>query len=356
MLNDEERRPSNAYVVEALTRLADMLKNDPNSVQDPPHLSHYRELPNDVAKAYELLQQGAQLIHSTATKYTLVGKIDETEQKKLGADLLSGCEIIAAATHALHQDATGCAQAVRQSTQRSTLAIILTVIQLVASFSDHTALDENVGAQKTGAVWETCDKILNRLLPQGNRNAIRRELFTWTRETNDSMEEFQEMIDLGCSENVEEGVGEELDDLFGNDDEQFSTLDMPAAKACLGILKCSRGTMKMALDAFEDFGRKFSETQDVSYLDQILQLHQYARVVGKGVTDVGSLMYPPILPQCSDLESQVQKQVEGITLLINATLEMEGLSSDVSELAHVLKVAAKTRNDEFTSAIEAGNQ
>ena len=54
--------------------------------------------PDDVTKAYELLQQGAQLVHSTATKYTLVGKIDEAEQKKLGADLMSGCEMLGAAT------------------------------------------------------------------------------------------------------------------------------------------------------------------------------------------------------------------------------------------------------------------
>lgn len=356
MLNDEERRPSNAHIVEALTRLADMLKNDKRSVQDPPHLSHYRELPHDVSKAYELLQQGAELIHGTATKYTLVGKIDETEQKKLGADLLSGCEILGAATHALHQDATGCSRAVRRATQRAALAVILSVIQLAASFSDRTALDENVGAQKTGAVWEACDKILNRLLPQGNRNAIRRELFTWTRETNDSMDEFQEMIDLGCSEQVEEVVGEELDDLFGNDDEKFSENDMPVAKACLGILKCSRGTMKLTLDACDDLGRKFAETRDEKYLDRIMQLHGCAQIVGEGVTDMGSLMYPPILPQSSDLESQVQEQVRGITSLLDAALGMDGLDSNSSELAHVLRVAVDTRKNEFGLAIAAGKQ
>ena len=356
MFNDKERRPSNEHVVAALTRLAEMFKNDENANQDPPHLSHYRELPDAVTKAYELLQQGAQMIHSTATKYTLVGKIDETEQKKLGADLLSGCELLGAATHALLQDATGCSRAVRRATLRATLATILTVIQLAAAFSDHTALEQNIAAQKTGAVWETCDKFLNRLLPQGNRNAIRRELFTWTRETNDSMEEFQEMIDRRNSENVEGVMGEELDDLFGDEEEQLSENDMPVAKACLGMLKCSRGAMKLTLDACEYLGAKFLETKDEGHLDRIMQLHQCARVVGEGVTDMGSLMYPPILPDCTDLEAKVQKQVKGIVSLLDVVLGTEGLQSDISELAHVLRVAIDTRQKEFRETIEAGKQ
>jgi hypothetical protein len=334
-----------------------MLKNDMNANKDPPHLSHYREIPDEVTKAYELLTQGAQMVHSTATKYTLVGKIDENEQKKLGADLLSGCELLAAATHAILQDATGCARAVRRATQRATLAIILTVIQLAASFSDHTALEVNVGAQKTGAVWDSCDKILNRLLPQGNRNAIRRELFTWTRETNDSMEEFQEMIDRGPGEDVsKDDVGEELDDLFGEEDDQFSDSDMPVAKACLGILKCSRGAMKLTLDVFEDLGTRYAETHDEVLLENISKIHEYARGVGEGVTDLGSSMYPPILPNAQGIHSQVQKQVDHIVGLLDHVLGTEGLARSEIELAHLLRVAIETRHKEFNEAIDVGKQ
>ena len=358
MLNeDDKRRPSNAQLVEALTRLADMLKSDVNANQDPPLLSHYREIPDEVTKAYELLTQGAQMIHSTATKYTLVGKIDENEQKKLGADLLSGCELLGAATHAILQDSNGCARAVRRATQRVTLAILLTVIQLAAAFSDHTALQENVGAQKTGAVWDSCDKILNRLVPQGNRNAIRRELFTWTRETNDSMEEFQEMIDRGPSEDASnDEMGEAFDDLFGDDDDRFSLSDLPVAKACLGILKCSRGAMKLTLDVLEDLGSKYAATHDETILEKISFVHHSARLVGEGVTDLGSSMYPPLLPDTRDLESQVQKHAENMAGLLDHVLGTAGLAQSVNELAHVLQVAVETRRNEFNQAIYEGKR
>ncbi len=352
-MNDKARRPSNDDIVATLTRLAEMLKSDESANKDPPHLSHFRELPKDVTTAYELIHQGAELIHGTATKYTLVGKIDETEQKKLGADLLSGCELIASATLALLQDATGCARAVRRTAQRATLAIILTVTHLASAFSDHTALEENIGAQKTGAVWESCDKILKRLVPQGNRNAIRREILTWTRETNDSMEEFQEMIDRGNIENADGDVSEELDDIFGSDDDQYSETEMATAKACLGILKCSRGSMKLTLDACEALGLKFAETNEGIHLDQLMEVHRCARTVGEGVTDVGSLMYPPILPSSGDLEAQVRQQVEAIITLLDTVLGMEGLPTNVAELAHVLRVAIETRKKEFLIAIEA---
>ena len=354
---DNPRRPTNAHIVEALTRLADMLKSDENANQDPPLLSHYREIPDEVAKAYELLTQGAQMIHSTATKYTLIGKIDENEQRKLGADLLSGCELLGAATHAILQDANGCARAVRRATQRATLAILLTVIQLAAAFSDHTALQKNVGAQKTGAVWDSCDTILDRFLPQGNRNAIRRELFTWTRETNDSMEEFQEMIDRGPNEDVShEEMFEELDDLFGDENDRFPATDLPVAKACLGILKCSRGTMKLTLDVLEDLGTRYAATHDEAILEKISMVHHRARLVGEGVTDLGSSMYPPIFPEIHDLESQVQKQVDNILGLLDHVLGTAGLPQSVNELAHVLQVAVETRRHEFNEAVNIANR
>lgn len=348
-----DRRPTNHHVVEALTRLVDMLKTDEKVNQDPPHLSHYDKLPSDVTKAYELLTQGTQLVHSTATKYTLVGKIDEEEQKKLGADLLSGCEIIGAATHVLLQDTSGCSRAVRRSAQRATLAILINVIHLAESFDNHTALDANVGAQKTGAVWEACDTILKRLLPQGNRNSIRREVLTWTRDTNDSMAEFQEMIDLGpADDKVADTAVEDEDENFFGGDEQYADDELPVAKACLSILKCSRGTLKLALETFEVLGAKYTETQDQDALDWIVKLHQFTKVVGEGVTDLGSMMYPPMLENSNNLKIQVQSQVEGIGKVHDTILGLEGMSSNVLELAHVLKGALDSRHIEFQSAMQ----
>ena len=49
-------------------------------------LSHYRVLPDVTKEAYDILQQGASLIHGTSTKYTLLGKIDTVEQTKMSQE------------------------------------------------------------------------------------------------------------------------------------------------------------------------------------------------------------------------------------------------------------------------------
>jgi hypothetical protein len=351
--------PSNDEVSEVLQRLIDHYSNGDGSDRDPPHLSHYRDLPSDVMTAYDLLHQGAQLVHGTATKYTLVGKISEVEQRRvLTADIQRGCEVLAAATHILLQDSSGCSRAVRRSAVRACLAVMVNVRHLVGAFQDHSALSDSVGAQKTGAVWESCDYILSRMLPQGNRNAIRRELFTWTRECQDSMEEFQEMVDLGPrqgggSRDVEEEQDDDDDDdFFGGEDgeQQYTEEEMPMAKACLGILKNSRGNMKIAVETCEALGEKVRETspEDAQcHLDAIAQVHGYARLVGVGVTDLGSLMYPPILPASADLEAQVRKQVDHIKCLQDYILGLEGMPSNISEFANILRNAAQTRESEF---------
>lgn len=348
---------TNANVIMAINRLIEVFKNDGNANKSPPHLSHYREIPTDTQKAYELLNQGATLIHGTSTKYTLVGKVVIEEQKKLAADLLRGCELVGAATHVLLQDDSGCSRAVRHSAVQAALSIFVTVVRLVESFEDESALDKNTGAQKTGAVWETCDKILNKFLPQGNRNAIRRELFTWTRECQDSMDEFQELIDLGPAEG---GAGDDTaveaadddDDIFGGDEEQYSETEIPIAKACLGLLKCSRGCMKIALETCEDLGNKFAETKDENFLEFLSDVHDRARPVGEGVTEVGSLMYPPLLEDSvSNLEAQVIKQANFITELQDYIIGLECLPRKEVDFANVLRTAAETRKQEFLTAI-----
>jgi hypothetical protein len=300
------------------------------------------------------------MIHSTATKYTLVGKISIKDQVNLGTDLLRGCELIGAALHVLLQDSTGCSRAVRHLTQRAALAIFVNVLHLVESFEDATALEGNVGAQKTGAVWESCDQILKKVLPKGNRNAIRRELLTWTRETQDTMEEFQEMIDMGPKEatgskNVEEEEDEDYDDFFGMDgEEQYTDIDFAVAKACLQILKNSRGNMKIVMETSDVLGEKAQETQDEQYLETIVQVHEYARSVGEGVTDLGSLMYPP-LTNLTELESQLKKQVQFIKRLQDCILGIEGLPSKITEVANILTTAVDARLEEFNAALATSN-
>lgn len=289
-------------------------------------------------------------MHATSTKYTLVGKISIDDQKVLAADLLRGCELIGAATHTFLQDGTGCSRAVRQSTLKASLAIIINVIHLVESFEDHTALEQNIGAQKTGAVWESCDTILNKMLPQGNRNAIRRDLFTWTRECQDTMDEFQELIDLGPAETGEGDAVEEED--FFRDEDQYLEAEMPMAIACFRVLKCSRGTMKVTLEACEVLGKKVSESQDEKYLDSISKLYaEYARAVGEGVTDYGSVLYPPLLPNTKALESQLRQQTQAMISLQDYLLGMDCLPGKVTTLVTTLRNAAQTRQKEALDAI-----
>lgn len=352
----DDRKPTNEQTIAALTRLVDHLKKQSEKAKaSAPSLSHYRELPKDVEIAYDLLHQGASLVHATSTKYTLVGKISIQDQKTLAADLLRGCELIGAATQTLLQDSTGCSRSVRQTVLKASSAICVNVIHLVESFEDQTALEENVGAQKTGAVWESCNTILNKLVPQGNRNAIRRDLFTWTRECLDTMEEFQEMIDMGPAETGEgDFVDEEDDDFFGNDD-QYSETEMPIATACFGLFKCSRGTMKIALEASEELGKRVTESQNEKYLESILQLSEYARAVGEGVTDFGSLLYPPLLP-AKDLEDQLRKQAQAIITLQDFLLGIDSLPTKVSMLANTLKNAATTRETDALEALVAAKR
>jgi hypothetical protein len=358
MASVDERKPTNEQLIGALTRLVDHLKKQKeNANQSAPDLSHYRELPNDVKTAYDLLDQGASLIHATSTKYTLIGKISIPDQEKLAADLLRGCELIGAATHSLLQDGTGCSRSVRQTALKASLAICINVLRLVESFEDESAFEQNIGAQKTGAVWESCDTIMNKLLPQGNRSAMRRDFFTWTRECQDTTDEFLEMIDLGPAEIGSGDCGEEEgDDLF-DDADQFSEMEMPIATACFRLFKCSRGTMKAALEASEELGKRATESQaEMYYLDLIRQLYDYARVVGEGVTNFGSVLYPPLLPSTDDLEAQVRKQAQSIIALQDFVLGIDSLPAKVSALANTLRDAAETRQKEALEAIVTAKQ
>jgi hypothetical protein len=370
--NDDSSSSSswnNAQVIRALNNLIEYTKNDQKCLQDPTHLSHYRIIPNDIEKAYTLLDTGAQMIYNTATKYTLVGKISMKDQMKLGTDLLRGCELIGASLQTIVTDSTGCSRSVRHLTQRSCLSIFINVLHLVECFEDGTALsleqiNNNVGAQRTGAVWESCDHVLKKLLPKGNRNAIRRELFTWTRECQDTMEEFQELVDLGpkLSARVEEDPdfeeGEE-DDYFGSDDQedQYCETELPIAQACLGVLKNSRGNMKIALETCEILGEKVhsnDSTEHQRYLDDIQKIYEYARNVGEGVTDFGSLLYPPILN--TDLTGPVRKQVGYIMQLQDYILGLDCLPSNISEFANILRTASETRENEFLSAWQTAQE
>lgn len=371
--------------------LAKLSASKSTGSSEPPSLSHYRVIPENLRTAYGLLLQGAQLVRATATKYALVGAINTDDQGNLGTDLLKGCELVGAASHFTMVDNHGCSAALKVHTQKSCLSICLASLKLVWAFHPGTASgcsgakpdvatkENNVGAQKTGAVWEACDHVINKMLPQGNRNAMRREIFRWTRDCNDTMEEFDEMIGLGPRDEEDGDADEDDDDGWGGGEDQFSADELPAARACLGLLKNSRGNMKIALETCEALGKLANEAKPApsaegegkassaaatnddnndeeavnrsQRLAAIQEVYQHARKVGEGVTDLGSLMYPPILPASKDLREGVDQQVRYILDFQAYILDLEGMPDKVTELANTLKTAAQSRHRDFLEGI-----
>lgn len=382
--DDDDPLIQQVKVVEALTRLATSLK-DLNDHESPPVLSHYRHMPEVATQSYDLLQQGAQLVHGTSTKYTLLAKLDVKEQSRMTQDLLRGCQLLGTGCVVLHDDQSGCARSTRHHCKQAVRAIVHTVIQLVEVWL--TAGDEvwekgnNLGAQKTGAVWEMCNVILQRKLPQGNRNAMRRDLLVFIRDCAETSQEFQEMIDLGPSlreENEEEMNGgnkyernaDEWDDLImGDGDGQFSAKELPVAEACLYLVKNSRGCVKLALQAIEAIGQQLAERiespEDKAKLSWISKLHDLARHVGEGVTDLGTTMYPPL--QMQNLDAQVDRQSSAVQLVVDfitdgAIIAKDGddineikleFPEDVNDLLSKVRHALETRRKEAEDAIHS---
>ena len=65
----------------------------------------------------------------------------------------------------LFDDANGTSRSVRHHCKQASRGVLHTVIQLIESFLDESALEGNVGAQRTGAVWSTCNTILQKKIP-----------------------------------------------------------------------------------------------------------------------------------------------------------------------------------------------
>ncbi|EEC49136.1 predicted protein [Phaeodactylum tricornutum CCAP 1055/1] len=369
-------------IANALVRLAASLKAMASSnasavsTGNSPRITYYRSLPPVVSQAYDLLQQGAALVHGTSTKYTLVGKIDRSDQPNLAQDLLQGCQLIGTACIICHEPASGCGVSARSHILQAARAIVNTTLQLVLSFIDESALEENVGAQKTGAVWSSCDVVLSKTVPLGNRNAIRRDLFTYIMECNETMTEFQDLIDLGPSsaeevsannhsETNEHGIVEVEDDgwdaFLQGQDSQFTMDELPVAVASLALVKCSRGSLNVTLQACEAAARdetslaEFQEQGCQDRCDWICQLVEKARAVGDGMTDLGACMYPPL--NLDELLAQIERQttcIETVVLhildasLVHGILE---LPDDVTELVSKVQSALATRQREALEAI-----
>lgn len=363
---DQEETLTEAEILHGIVNLASSLQrlDDQSSVP----LSHYRRIPPTIEAAYQILTQGAQLVHSTSTKYSLMGKISREQQTSVAADLLKGCQLLSTSAVVLHQPSSGAAPALRHAVKQATRAVLATVVQLLESFADESALEANVGAQKTGAVWATCNVLVEHQLPKGNRNAMRRELFTFVSECNETLTEFQDMIDQGARDMDAEAEHESSwDDFLQGDTDQYTAAELPSATAGLALIKCSRGSLNALLKACEAVGQQLPEAdadQRVSDVDRlllqwILSAHELGRAVGQGMTDLGTTMYPPLQsePLLSAVEQQATRIQALLQFLADATLEggherLE-LGEEVADLVSKLLLAVQKRQTEATDAIAA---
>jgi hypothetical protein len=297
----------NSNNLDALTRLGDALSsldqkegNKVDCVNEDGNveinigmkLSHWREMSDEVKHAYKMLNDGAELIKATSTKYTLVGKINIDDGSRFSEELRQGCELISTAALLVHQPSLGCTPSLCKYVKRRSRSIIAAVTSLVESFISTKAMESNVGAQKTGVVWNECDEIFKT--PKGNRACMRRDMFTWVGDCNETMQEFQEMVDLGpvaavvapttASSSDKHGVeGSEPDNGTAWDDfcenvgtgDQYTNEELEITKKCLTIIKCSRGALGLAMKACECAGGKITKMQQQDEEEQSKAILQW---------------------------------------------------------------------------------
>ena len=207
----------------------------------------------------------------------------------------------------MHQPSIGCVRSTRTYTKRAARGVIASVSSLIQCFLDQTAYisHKQIGAQKTGAVWSACDAV--QKIPKGNRSAMRRDLLTWAMECNETMQEFEQLVQQSSTtdNSKQEDTEDENDDSSWEDfcngagtGETYQKTELPLVNACLGLIKCSRGTINAVLQTCESAGDQTSnigniEEEQAAY-KWINKLHDTCRNVGENMTDLGSLLYPPL--------------------------------------------------------------
>ncbi len=361
-------------------------------------INHYKSLPDEVSQSYKMLEDAAKAIHTVSTKYTLMNKINLEDGSKFSTDLRQGCELISTAAFLVHQPVSGCGRATRTFLKSKSLAIVISVTSLVEAFVSGEGLNGNVGAQLTGAVWQACDDVGR--LPKGNRACMRRELFGWIQECNETMEEFQEIIELGPAKSEEDGATVSADsdpikegqawDQFctqAGTGEQFTSVEMPIVEASLALIKCSRGILNLSLKACDCAGNEVTALEDIEMngddaeaksaaksrkleiLQWISNLHETCRKIGEGATDLGCVMYPPLNfstqqndePSWTETEIGSQTMEQSNFLLVAANSihdaipgegeEQMEMSEEVKEMCSKLLSAIERRSNEVKVGI-----
>jgi len=340
----------NKRVVECLKRLAESLKDLPQK-EDPPLISHWRNNPPEsLTTAWQVLKQGGELVRSTSTKYTLVTKIDVEEGSKLAKDLLKGCEFVGTGALVIYDNSVGCSRSMRALVKQSSRAVIHSCLNLLQMFLDNTDVFQEgnnnnnsmTPAQKTGVIWDACDK-LNKL-PLNNRNAMRRDLLTWLVDCQETYEEFSELL----QHSTEGGDG----NIMSNGDECYTSKEEPVAQSSLLLVKCSRGSINIVLKACECVGSSLSPDNSNDSLLWIQNLHNAARCVGIGMTDLGTLLYPPL---GDNLQEEVQRQSKSIVELHDLILDKSppvDFPEDLLDTSRNIRAAAVKRANEALDGIK----
>ena len=337
------------------------------------HITHYKTQPPSLIEAYTLLSTASQYIHATSTKYTLVSKIDyQTQGGNLALELRKGIELLSTATLSIYSPESGCGRSVKRYVKQYSRGVLASVISLLQAFHDGEALiggkENQVGPQKTGAVWSACDAL--QQLPKGNRNAMRRECMTWLRDCMESITEFEDMMNNGEREEVNDDGDYDGD----YEEEMYTAKEKIIVKAAINVMKCSKNVLGLVLKACDCVGdlsesdcKEHTQTQRLEMLQWISQLHELAREIGESVTNFGVLLYPPL-----DLESDAKTseftlakqlicQLERIEHCVSYIYEpcmpiskmsiKSCMSEEVVEAVEKLKNGVKARTAEVQSAM-----
>jgi hypothetical protein len=356
----------------ALKELDDTGKNEVTEENIGISINHWRDLPPEVEHAYKMMNDGAEVIKATSTKYTLIGKIDVDDGSKFCTELRQGCELISTSAFLIHQPSMGCARSTRYFAKQNARAVVATVVALIESFVSLRAIGGNTGAQLTGAVWSACDKIIEKI-PKGNRTCMRRELFTWVSECNETMQEFQDLLDSTSPEDQEDNT-KAWDKFCSNPGtgETYTALEHPIVAACIAIIKCSRGVLGLAIKSLEcagdevmrltvdlDAAAEKEKTRRRQILQWMSNLHEICRNIGEGATDLGYLLYPPLdlcvegvemLPSATKLGQQMLNQKR--VLLSASYMINDALPAKDGQVAMVMSEEVKEMCSKLLSAIE----
>lgn len=337
--------------------LPQISSDDEGTLTSPgPALSHWRTLPLQVQSAYQLLSDGADYIHATSTKYTLVAKVDAKEGGNLALELRKGAELVGAGTLLLFSPDCGSSRSLKRYTKQFARAVISSTVALVKSFVDGLAFGaphdgNNIGAQRTGAVWAACDN-LRKVLPRGNRAAMRRELMVWVRDCSESIEEFGGILELGPRDDT---CGGEEEGCM-TDEDQFTESEMDVARAAVNLMKCSKNVLALVLkacesagDVVESFVEKSKDGVEAEAvapegsssesgfqrkgetLQCISNLHELGRTVGEGVTNFGVMLYPPL--ENSSSNEELIREASKMTSSADVNDETDGAMVNTSPLS-----------------------